>query len=98
MSSQNQEQAYGLASKWCFRLVRVILLPLYVAALLGASIYCWPAHRHELGGSWLDFVAVMAIYWLAIHLACVTLRGAVLYVMTGRFLPARGVRSWLVPW
>jgi hypothetical protein len=47
-------------------------------------------------GSWAKVVAYMAIGWLTIHLAFVALRGAVLYVAVGRFLPVSGLRGWLM--
>jgi hypothetical protein len=46
-------------------------------------------------GSWARMFSYMAIAWLAIHLAVVMVRGAVLYVAVGRFLPVSGVRGWL---
>ena len=47
-------------------------------------------------GSWAKTVSYMAIVWVTIHLAFVALRGAVLYVAVGRFLPVGGFRGWLV--
>jgi hypothetical protein len=47
-------------------------------------------------GSWAKTLSYMAIGWLVVHVAFVTVRGAVLYVSVGRFLPAPGVRSWLL--
>lgn len=46
-------------------------------------------------GSWAKTVSYMAIAWLVIHLAFVMVRGAVLYVAVGRFLPVSGLRGWL---
>jgi hypothetical protein len=46
-------------------------------------------------GSWAKTVSYMALAWVAIHLAFVALRVAVLYVAVGRFLPVSGLRGWL---
>jgi hypothetical protein len=46
-------------------------------------------------GSWPKTLAYMAVAWLVIHLALITLRGAVLYVAVGRFPPVSGLRGWL---
>ncbi len=47
-------------------------------------------------GSWGTMLWYMAIAWLVIHLAFVAVRGAVLYVAVGTFLPVRGLRGWLL--
>jgi hypothetical protein len=47
-------------------------------------------------GSWVKMFSYMAIAWLVIHLTLVMVRGAVLYVAVGRFLPVRGLRGWLI--
>jgi hypothetical protein len=47
-------------------------------------------------GSWAEVIWHMAIGWLGAHLAIVVIRGAVLYVAVGRFLPTPGPRGWLV--
>lgn len=46
-------------------------------------------------GSWAKVLWYMAIAWVVIHLAFVVVRGAVLYVAVGRFLPVSGLRGWL---
>lgn len=46
-------------------------------------------------GSWAEALLYMAIAWLVIHLATVMVRGAVVYVATGQFLPVAGLRGWL---
>ena len=46
-------------------------------------------------GSWAEVLLSGAVAWLVIHLALVTVRGAVLYVAVGRFLPVGGLRGWL---
>ena len=46
-------------------------------------------------GSWPKTISYMALAWLVIHLALVAVRGAVLYVAVGRFLPVSGLRGWL---
>jgi hypothetical protein len=46
-------------------------------------------------GSWAKTFAYMALAWLAIHFAVVIVRGAVLYVVVGSFLPTSGLRGWL---
>jgi len=46
-------------------------------------------------GAWVKTLSYMVLAWLLIHLALVTLRGAVLYVSVGTFLPAKGLRGWL---
>jgi hypothetical protein len=50
----------------------------------------------EVEASWSTKVAYMAIGWAAIHVAVITLRGAVLYVVVGKFLPRAGLRGWLL--
>ncbi len=47
-------------------------------------------------GSWAKALSYMAIAWVLIHVALVIVRGAVLYVAVGRFLPVAGFRGWLV--
>ena len=52
-------------------------------------------HPLEWEGSWAKALAYMAIAWLIIHLAFVALRGAIIYVAVGKFLPVRGLRGWI---
>jgi hypothetical protein len=81
-----------LCSRLWYRLTRVILIVLYVLtvvltfALISASEKARPT-----------MFVQMALGWVIIHIAIVTLRGAVLYVAMGRFLPSNRLKSWLVP-
>jgi hypothetical protein len=52
--------------------------------------------RYRTDGSWAHTASYLFMAWLAIHLAFVAFRGAVLYVVVGSFLRAPGPRGWLV--
>ena len=87
------EEPTPLAAKRWYRLLRVILLPTCALALFAWSGDIYRAYRPD--GKWGMIAWDVATAWLIIHLVFVAVRGAVLYVAVGRFLPVRGLRGWL---
>ncbi len=87
------EQPTTLTAKWWYRLLRVILLPTYALALFAWSGDIYRSYHPE--GNWGMIAWDVAVAWLIIHLVFVAVRGAVLYVAAGKFLPVQGLRGWL---
>ena len=87
------ERPAALAAKWWYRLIRVLLLPTYALALFAWFADIYRVYRPE--GNWSMIAWDVAVAWFIVHFLFVGVRGAVLYVVVGRFLPVRGFRGWL---